>query len=88
MTDRPDDPASARLAPVTHHRATAIDGVSIFYREAGPADAPVVSYCNTGHLAAANWFVLSEVLGRRDVTLYDGSMSEWTADPGRPVEEG
>jgi pimeloyl-ACP methyl ester carboxylesterase len=42
MTDRPDDPASARVAPVTHHRATAIDGVSIFYREAGPADAPVV----------------------------------------------
>ena len=34
--------AAAGVAPVTHHRSAAIDGVSIFYREAGPADAPVV----------------------------------------------
>ncbi|MEE1611926.1 sulfurtransferase [Microvirga sp. CF3016] len=46
---------------------------------------PVISYCNTGHLASTNWFVLSEVLRRPDVTLYDGSMSEWTQDPDRPV---
>jgi thiosulfate/3-mercaptopyruvate sulfurtransferase len=46
---------------------------------------PVVSYCNTGHLASTNWFVLSEMLKRPDVRLYDGSMSEWTQDPGRPV---
>jgi hypothetical protein len=29
-------------APVTHHRTETVDGVNIFYREAGPADAPVV----------------------------------------------
>ncbi|MFC1459152.1 sulfurtransferase [Microvirga arabica] len=46
---------------------------------------PVISYCNTGHLASTNWFVLSEVLGRPHVTLYDGSMSEWTQDLERPV---
>lgn len=34
--------AVVRAAPVTHHRAATIDGVNIFYREAGPADAPVV----------------------------------------------
>ena len=28
--------------PVTYHRTTKIDGVNIFYREAGPSDAPVV----------------------------------------------
>ena len=28
--------------PVTHHRTARIDGVNIFYREAGPANAPVV----------------------------------------------
>lgn len=27
---------------VTHHRTKTIDGIKIFYREAGPADAPVV----------------------------------------------
>ena len=28
--------------PVTHHRTDAVDGVNIFYRQAGPEDAPVV----------------------------------------------
>jgi thiosulfate/3-mercaptopyruvate sulfurtransferase len=49
---------------------------------------PVISYCNTGHLASTNWFVLSEILRRPDVTLYDGSMSEWTQDPAKPVVRG
>jgi thiosulfate/3-mercaptopyruvate sulfurtransferase len=48
-------------------------------------EGPVVSYCNTGHWAATNWFVLSVMLGRPDVRLYDGSMVEWTADARRPV---
>jgi thiosulfate/3-mercaptopyruvate sulfurtransferase len=46
---------------------------------------PVISYCNTGHTAALNWFVLSEVLGRPGVSLYDGSMTDWTQDEARPV---
>jgi pimeloyl-ACP methyl ester carboxylesterase len=29
-------------APVTHHRTAEIDGLNIFYREAGPAAAPAV----------------------------------------------
>ena len=41
---------------------------------------PVVAYCNTGHWAATDWFVLSELLGRTDVRLYYGSMVDWTAD--------
>ena len=52
------------------------------------ADQPIVSYCNTGHWAATNWFVLSEVLGRSDVKLYDGSMVEWTADGDNPLVTG
>jgi thiosulfate/3-mercaptopyruvate sulfurtransferase len=47
-----------------------------------------VSYCNTGHQAATTWFALSEILGRSNASLYDGSMSEWTEDPGRPVATG
>jgi thiosulfate/3-mercaptopyruvate sulfurtransferase len=49
---------------------------------------PVMNYCNTGHQAATNWFVLSEVLGRRGASLYDGSMSEWTEEPSRSVATG
>jgi thiosulfate/3-mercaptopyruvate sulfurtransferase len=49
---------------------------------------PTINYCNTGQQAATNWFVLSEVLGRPFATLYDGSMSEWTEEPSRPVAVG
>jgi hypothetical protein len=28
--------------PVTYHRTKTVDGIKIFYREAGPGDAPVV----------------------------------------------
>jgi thiosulfate/3-mercaptopyruvate sulfurtransferase len=48
-------------------------------------EGPVVSYCNTGHWAATNWFVLSELLGRKNVRLYDGSMVAWSADAARPI---
>ena len=46
---------------------------------------PVVTYCNTGHWAAPDWFVLSAVLGRPDVRLYPGSMVEWSANPSHPI---
>lgn len=38
----------------------------------------VVSFCNTGHWAATNWFVLSQVLHRPHVALYPGSMVDWS----------
>ena len=47
---------------------------------------PAVAYCNTGHWAATDWFVMHELLGRTNARLYAGSMVEWTSDPHRPVE--
>lgn len=44
-----------------------------------------ISFCNTGHWAATDWFILSEVLGLPNVKNYDGSMVEWTADTSRPL---
>ncbi|MFY8085100.1 MAG: sulfurtransferase [Rubrivivax sp.] len=45
-----------------------------------------VSFCNTGHWAATNWFALSEVLGQKNVKLYAGSMAEWSQHPnGLPM---
>jgi len=46
---------------------------------------PAVAYCNTGHWAATDWFVLSELIGRKDVRLYYGSMVDWTSDASRPL---
>ena len=48
---------------------------------AGSEQADTVSFCNTGHWAATNWFALSEVAGQKNVKLYAGSMVEWTQSP-------
>jgi len=48
-------------------------------------DEDIVSYCNTGHWAATNWFVLSEVMGKENVTLYDDSMVGWSQRTDLPI---
>ena len=64
-------PGTAALAAPEAIRATA-------QRLGVEPDAPTVSFCNTGHWAATQWFVLSEVLGGRDVRLYPESMVDWS----------
>jgi thiosulfate/3-mercaptopyruvate sulfurtransferase len=50
-------------------------------------DQDTVSFCNTGHWAATNWFVLSELVGQQNVKLYAGSMVDWTqADGALPMD--
>lgn len=50
-------------------------------------DQEVISFCNTGHWAATNWFVLSELVGQPNVKLYAGSMVDWTqADGALPMD--
>lgn len=49
------------------------------------SNKPVTTYCNTGHLAATDWFVLSEVLHRHDVKLYDASLSQFAHDGSRKL---
>jgi thiosulfate/3-mercaptopyruvate sulfurtransferase len=72
------DPATNRLRPLPELE-------QIF----APVPAgPVIAYCNTGQLASTGWFVMSEMLGHAGTAMYDGSMSEWTQDPARPIETG
>lgn len=72
---------------VSANRLKDVAELENIYRDLDP-DLPIVSYCNTGHWAATNWFVLSEILGHDDVKLYDGSMVEWTADGDNPLLVG
>ena len=47
-------------------------------------ERPVITYCNTGHMASVDWFVLHELVGFKNVALFDGSMHAW-AKHGLPV---
>ena len=45
----------------------------------------IIVYCDTGKFATGWWFVLTEVLGYKNVKNYDGSTQEWMRDPNAPV---
>lgn len=51
------------------------------------SDDENIAFCNTGHWASIAWFGLSEVMGNKNTSMYDGSMAEWTADDARPVDD-
>ncbi len=40
--------------------------------------AAIISFCNTGHWAATNWFALSELAGIDNVKLYPESVVGWS----------
>jgi thiosulfate/3-mercaptopyruvate sulfurtransferase len=46
----------------------------------------IIIYCDTGKFCTAWWFMLYELLGYKDVKVYDGSTMEWMKDPAAPVE--
>lgn len=48
-------------------------------------EGSMITYCNSGHLAAGSWFIYSEVLGNKNVKMYDGSMHQWTSEKGDTV---
>ena len=59
------------------------DRVKALADEARPGTGEeTVSFCNTGHWAAINWFALSEMAGRENVKLYPESMVGWANSGG------
>ena len=60
------------------------DELGRVFQEAGvDLERPVVTTCGSGVTAAVLLFTL-HLMGKNDVSLYDGSWSEWGADPRTP----
>lgn len=70
-------------------RVKAPEEVRTDFEEAGALapDRQAITYCGGGIAATLEAFQLAR-LGRDDVAVYDGSLSEWAADPSLPMETG
>ena len=49
-------------------------------------DGEVITYCTIGGRACTAWFVLGQLLGCKQVRVYDGSWAEWGKLPATLVE--
>ena len=46
-----------------------------------------IAYCRIGERSSHTWFVLTQLLGIRNVRNYDGSWTEWGSIVGAPIEK-
>ena len=58
---------------------------ALFAPDVLDGDEELITYCTIGGRAATAWFVLTRLLGRDRVRVYDGSWAEWGRLPGVPV---
>ena len=79
-------PAGSLVDPVTNAYRS-LDELRARFEAVGATKPPVITYCGGGIAASSDAFILT-LLGVDQVAVYDGSMSEWAADPSLPLEVG
>lgn len=76
------------LAGRSDFKLASAEDLAALYKGAGvSSDKQVITYCGRGYAAACGTLAL-KVLGQSNVRLYDGSWTEWSADPSLPAETG
>lgn len=45
----------------------------------------LIFFCNSAFECSSVWFVLHEILGKKDVRIYDGSLHQWTQYKSNPM---
>lgn len=69
-------------------RLKEIDELNKIYKELGASqNDTIIVYCHSGVRSAHTTFVLSELLGYKNVKNYDGSWTEWSHFDDYPIEQ-
>lgn len=61
-------------------------GLRELFSAIGPG-GDLITYCTIGGRASTAWFVLTYLLGREHVRVYDGSWADWGRMADTPVEQ-
>jgi thiosulfate/3-mercaptopyruvate sulfurtransferase len=78
-------PSATLIHPDSKSFVAPADAEARFAAEGISRDKQVMCYCGGGISATLDLFMLHR-LGYENLTLYDGSMSEWAKDPDLPIE--
>jgi thiosulfate/3-mercaptopyruvate sulfurtransferase len=59
---------------------------ALLHARGATPDKNIISYCRLSHRATLAYFVMTELLGYKNVRSYDGSWTEWGSVVGVPIE--